>query len=142
MQKALSTHIFVNQRLTAAMLDQIAEKGIDLVEIFCARQHFDYHDRSQMLEIGSWFRNSPLKLNSIHAPMYRDTQWGKSGQHAVVSISETEKIRRVAACDEIKRALELAEHVPFRYMVTHLGVSREEHDMNKVDAAFSSLEHL
>ncbi len=53
MIKALSTHIFVNQRLTAAMLDQIAHSGIDAIEIFCARQHFDYHDRSQVLEIAA-----------------------------------------------------------------------------------------
>jgi sugar phosphate isomerase/epimerase len=42
----------------------------------------------------------------------------------------------------MKRALELAEYVPFRYMVTHVGVSREEFDERKLDAAFSSIEHL
>ncbi len=142
MQTAISTHIFVNQRLTSSMLDRIAKAGIELVEIFCARQHFDYHDRSQMLDIASWFHSAPVKLHSIHAPMYRDTVWGRSGQRAVVSIAETDKMRRVEACDEIKRALELAEHVPFRYLVIHLGVSREEYDPRKIDAAFSSVEHL
>ena len=142
MQKALSTHIFVNQRLTVSLLERLQDAGIELVEIFCARQHFDYHDRNQMLEIAAWFRDSQLKLHSIHAPMYRDMVWGRSGPQAVVSITETEKVRRIAACDEIKRALELAEYAPFRYMVTHMGVSREEYDLRKVDAAFSSVEHL
>ncbi len=142
MQKALSTHLFVSQRLTVSLLERIEHAGIELVEIFCARQHFDYHDRNQMLEIAAWFRDSQLKLHSIHAPMYRDTVWGRSGPQAVVSITETEKVRRIAACDEIKRALELAEYAPFRYMVTHVGVSREEYDLRKVDAAFSSVEHL
>lgn len=124
------------------MLDAMAKAGIEAVEIFCARQHFDYHDRSQVLEIASWFRNSQVKLNSLHAPMYRDKEWGRSGSQAVVSIAEPEKGRRVAACDEIKQAMELADHVPVRWVIVHLGVSREEHDPRKVDAAFSSIEHL
>src|SRR5204862_5072522 len=38
--------------------------------------------------------------------------------------------------------IEIAETIPFRYMVQHLGVSDEEYDDRKVDAAFSSLEEL
>jgi sugar phosphate isomerase/epimerase len=44
--------------------------------------------------------------------------------------------------DEIKRALDIAELVPFAYMVQHLGVGEEEFDERKIDAAFSSLEEL
>ena len=44
--------------------------------------------------------------------------------------------------DEIKRALEIAETIPFRYMVQHLGVRGEEFDERKVEAAFTSLEEL
>ncbi len=142
MQKALSTHIFVNQRLTVSILERIQKAGMEAVEIFCARQHFDYHDPNQAKEIAAWFRDSQLQLHSIHAPMYRDKVWGRSGPQAVVSIAETEKVRRIAACDEIKRALELAEYVPFRYAVIHVGVAGEEFDEHKADAAFSSIEHL
>src|SRR5512140_3612978 len=142
MTKGVSTHIFVNQRLTPGMLERIQAAGVDVVEIFCARQHFDYQDRGQMREIAGWFPNSPLKLNSIHAPMYRDREWGKSGPTSVVSICETDKIRRIDACDEIKRALELAEFCQFKYMITHVGVSREAFDERKQHAAFSSVEHL
>lgn len=142
MQKALSTHIFVNQRLTVSMLERIEKAGIELLEIFCARQHFDYHDDNQVREIAAWFRDSRLKLHSIHTPMYRDLVWGRSGPHAVVSIAEIDKARRIAACDEIKRALELADYIPFRYAVTHMGVSGEYFDERKMEAAFSSVEHL
>lgn len=142
MIKGLSTHIFVNQRLSGAMLDRIAKTGVDVIEIFCARQHFDYQDRSQVRDLAAWFSGAEIKLNSIHAPMYRDTSWGHSGPQAVVSITETEKIRRIEAVDEIKRALDLADYVPFRYMVTHMGVSNQEFDDRRWDAAFSSIEHL
>lgn len=80
MQKALSTHLFVNQRLTVSLLEQIEKSGVELLEIFCARQHFDYHDRNQVQEIAAWFRNSQLRLHSIHAPMYRDTPGDGAGR--------------------------------------------------------------
>src|SRR5262249_20352307 len=41
-----------------------------------------------------------------------------------------------------KRALEIAEVIPFRYLIQHIGVSNEEFDMRKVDAAFSALEQI
>jgi sugar phosphate isomerase/epimerase len=44
--------------------------------------------------------------------------------------------------DEIKRALEIAEVVPFRYLIQHLGVSGQEFSEYAVEAAFSSLEEL
>ena len=44
--------------------------------------------------------------------------------------------------DEIKRALETAELIPFRYLITHLGVPGEKYDLRKFDAALTSLEHL
>ena len=44
--------------------------------------------------------------------------------------------------DEIKRALEVAEVIPFRYLIQHLGVGGEEFEMRKLDAAFSALEEL
>ena len=44
--------------------------------------------------------------------------------------------------DEIRRVLDLAEHLPFRYLVLHLGHSRDEADPRRYEAAFSSLERL
>jgi sugar phosphate isomerase/epimerase len=44
--------------------------------------------------------------------------------------------------DEIKRALEIAETIPFKYLIQHMGVSGEEFDMRKFDAAFAALEEL
>src|SRR2546427_3521865 len=42
-----------------------------------------------------------------------------------LSISDPERIRRLDAVDEVKRALDLAELVPFRYLVQHVGSSRD-----------------
>jgi sugar phosphate isomerase/epimerase len=44
--------------------------------------------------------------------------------------------------DEIKRAIELAEAAPFRYLIQHLGVVDEEWDERRWDSAFSSLDEI
>src|SRR5271170_5290826 len=108
---ALSTHLFVNHRLTTVWLDRIWSAGIPLVEIFCARQHLDYRDRAQIAELGHWFRDAELQLHSL---MYNDDIWGRSGPDAVITITEPVKFKRLQMVDEIKRALEIAEVVPFR----------------------------
>ena len=102
--------------------------GIPAVEIFCARQHLDYRDKAQIAELGHWFRDSELKLHSLHSPMYTDDIWGRSGPHSVITITEPVKSKRLHMVDEIKRALEIAETIPFRYLIQHIGVSGEEYD--------------
>ncbi|HTQ56747.1 MAG TPA: sugar phosphate isomerase/epimerase family protein [Bryobacteraceae bacterium] len=142
MYHVLSTHLFVNHRLTVAQLDKVQHAGIPAVEIFCARQHLDYRDRAQITELGHWFRDSELKLHSLHAPMYTDEIWGRSGPHSILTITEPVKSRRLEMVDEIKRALEIAETIPFRYLVQHIGVSEEEYSERGVEAAFSALEQI
>jgi len=142
MTHALSTHLFVNHRLTVALLAKIEQLQIPLVEIFCARQHLDYRNKAQVAELGHWFRDSELKLHSLHSPMYNDEIWGRSGPHAVITITEPVKSKRLEMVDEIKRALETAEVIPFRYLIQHVGVSGEEFDLAKVDAACAALEEL
>src|SRR5581483_10596913 len=65
-----------------------------------------------------------------------------SGPHSVITITEQVKGQRLQMVDEIKRALEIAETIPFRYMIQHIGVGGEEFDMRKFDAAFSALEEI
>jgi sugar phosphate isomerase/epimerase len=142
MQRVLSTHLLVNHRLTTVWLERIWSAGIPQVEFFCARQHFDYHDKAQITELGFWFRDSPLKLHSVHSPMFSDDVWGRSGPDAVINITEPVKIKRLRMVDEIKRALDVAEVVPFKYLIQHLGVSGEEYDPYKIDSAFSALEEI
>jgi sugar phosphate isomerase/epimerase len=44
--------------------------------------------------------------------------------------------------DEIKRALDIADRLPFRYLILHMGLPGEEYDLCKFDAAMTSIEHL
>jgi sugar phosphate isomerase/epimerase len=142
MNHYLSTHLFVNHRLTTALLGRIQQAGIPAVEIFCARQHLDYYNKAQIAELGHWFRESELKLHALHSPMYNDEIWGRSGPHSVITITEPVKNKRIPMVDEIKRALDIAEVIPYRYLIQHMGVKHEEFDLHKVDACFAALEEL
>ena len=44
--------------------------------------------------------------------------------------------------DEIKRAIEVAEQIPFRFLVQHMGNSGDEFDPARFEAGVNSLEHL
>lgn len=142
MNHALSTHLFVQHHLTTALLNRIQQAEIQAVEIFCASQHLDWHDKSQITELGHWFRDSEMRLHSLHSPMHNDRYWGRSGPQSVINIAEPVKAHRMRSVDEVKRALEVAEIIPFRYLIQHLGVGGEEFDMRKFDAAFTALEEL
>jgi len=142
MDHVLSTHLCVQHRLTNAWLDRIWDAGIPAVEIFCARQHLDYRNQAQVNELGHWFRGAQLKLHALHMPMYSDEQWGRSSPNAALSITELSKPKRQEMTDEIKRALEVAEVIPFQFAIQHLGVGGEDFDLRKWDAAFTALEEL
>lgn len=141
MDRLLSTYIFISRKLTRELLGQIAEAGFQGLEIFCSRSHFDYTSKSEVQEMGRALADNRLKLASLHAPTSRDLSATREGGQPL-SICEVERVRRIEAMDELKRAIDVAEEVPFSRMIFHMGGPRETPDPRKRDAAFSSLEHL
>jgi sugar phosphate isomerase/epimerase len=140
-QRLLSTYLFVSRKLTRELLGQIADAGFTGVEIFCSQAHFDYTSKSEARDIGGTLDSLGLTLTSLHAPTSRDlSATRESGQP--LSICEVERVRRIEAMDELKRAIDVAEDLPFPRMIFHMGGTREMADPRKRDAAFSSLEHL
>jgi sugar phosphate isomerase/epimerase len=142
MQKAISTHVYVKERLHPGLLDELVRGGAEAIEIFAARQHLDYANRKQHVrEIAEWFRGNSIPLHSVHAPMYGDYEWGRTGAPPV-NIASTDRAGRIEAMDEIKRAIEIAEQIPFRFLIQHMGVPNESFDERKFEAAMTSVEHL
>jgi len=142
MLRAMSTLVYARgERLHPGLLDQFVAGGAEAIEIFAARGHFNYTEKQHIREIGNWFRSTGVRLHSMHSPMYSDEEWGRGGEPPV-NIASVEKLHRVAAMDEIKRAIEVAEQLPFQFLVQHVGVGQEEADTRKQEAAISSLEHL
>jgi sugar phosphate isomerase/epimerase len=142
MQRAVSTYLFVKERLHPGILDGLARSGVQAIEIFAARQHLDYANRkAHVKEIAEWFRGSGIPLNSVHSPLYSDYEWGRAGAPPI-NISSNDRSARIEAMDEIKRALEIAEQVPFRFLVQHIGTPNESFSEKKFEAAMTSIEHL
>jgi sugar phosphate isomerase/epimerase len=141
MLRALSTHLFLNQRLHPGLLELAGRSGAEAVEIFAARQHFDYTSREHVRELTDWFRSNSVQAFSLHAPMWPDHEMGRAGAPAV-NVIHPEKSRRIDAMDEIKRALETAEHLPFRQMVVHLGERYDSWSQRTMEYAETALEHL
>ena len=142
MLKAVSTYVYVKERLHPGLLDELVKSGVQAIEIFAARQHFDYANRKQHVrEIAEWFRSTGIPLNSVHAPLYSDYEWGRTGAPPV-NIASTDRATRIEAMDEIKRALEIAEQIPYRFLVQHIGNPNDEFDEKKFEAAMTSVEHL
>ncbi len=142
MRNAMSTLVYARrERLHPGLLDQFVSGGAQAIEIFAARGHFNYSDRQHVRQIANWFRDKQVSFHSMHSPMHADDDWGRAGKPPL-NIAAVEKIQRIAAMDEIKRAIEVAEQAPFRFLVQHVGVAHDEADEHKKEAAISSLEHL
>ncbi|MGC1629859.1 MAG: sugar phosphate isomerase/epimerase [Candidatus Acidiferrales bacterium] len=141
MQRILSTYRFINHPLGSAILAEIAAAGFSGMEVFCAPQHFSYRDSQAIRELGDALGEHRLRLHSLHAPTERDLAPGRESG-VPISISDPERIRRLDAVDEIKRALDVAERIPFQFLVQHIGHGRQMADPRKLNAAFTSLENL
>ena len=141
MEYALSTHLFVAKKLTLRILDRIAAVGFPFIEVFAMRQHFDYQDANSVREIASWFSDHELRLRSLHAPLYQGFEWGRDGGSAI-SLADLDKRRRIESVDEVRRAIEVSDSIPFEFLILHLGIPGESYSLEKFDAAFSSIEYL
>jgi sugar phosphate isomerase/epimerase len=141
MLRTISTHVFLRQRLHPGLLEALAKGGAQAVEIFAARQHFDYTSKAHVKEIALWFAATPVEPFSMHMPLFGDTEMGRSGAPAV-NVVHPEKSRRIDAMDEIKRALETAEEMPLRYLVLHLGEREDSWSPRSLENAMTAIEHL
>jgi sugar phosphate isomerase/epimerase len=141
MLRGISTHIFRAQRLNGSLLDTLAAGGAQGIEVFATRQHFDYSSRPHVQEIADWFAASAVQPWALHAPIFADTENGRGGAPAV-NVIHAEKARRIDAMDEIKRALESAEIIPFRHMVLHLGERGDTWSPRALEHSITGVEHL
>jgi sugar phosphate isomerase/epimerase len=142
MLKAISTHVHLRERLHPGILERLAAGGAAGIEIFAMHGHFEYSNVQHVREIASWFHSQEgVSLESMHAPMYASGEWGRFDT-APLNIAGRDRKERIEAMDEIKRAIEVAEVLPFRFLVLHAGVSGEQFDDHKFEGALTSIEHL
>jgi sugar phosphate isomerase/epimerase len=139
----LSTHLFHESRLCRDHLVHIAAHQFDAVEVFATRPHFDYHSADAIAQLAEWLSDTRLTLHSMHAPIFEGMKNGKwVGSFSNASGDER---RRKAAIAETRAALEVARHIPYRFLVVHLGMPPVEQmppGDNQPDAARRSVEEI
>ncbi|SFS09157.1 Sugar phosphate isomerase/epimerase [Granulicella pectinivorans] len=140
MQLGISSHVLLQQRLHPTHLDAFAAAGARHIELFAARNHFDYTDRNAVKEIAAWFRSSEIKP-SLHQPTDAESRWTRHSA-PTLNLVAPDKFRRIEAQDEIKRALETAEQIPFTTLTLHLGLNHDAWDDTILEHCLTTVEHL
>jgi sugar phosphate isomerase/epimerase len=146
MQPGLSTYVFLQQRLHPGLLDAmlrgLAPYGNPTIEIFAARHHFDYTDRSIVRDIASWFRDTGTAA-TLHQPIFSDgsSHWSRHVP-PTLNLIDPEKSRRIDAMDEVKRALESAEQIPFSAITLHLGLKDDPWNLRALENSLTAIEHV
>jgi len=152
MQPGLSTHVFFQHRLHPGLLDALAAAGARTIEVFAARHHFDYTDAPAVRELAAWFRSNDVRA-VLHQPIYLLSEGGRDfssadaaqwSRHVAPNLNliAAEKSHRIAAMDEVKRALESAEQVPFTAIVLDLGLRDAPWDEHALEHSLTAIEHL
>jgi len=140
MRPSISTHVFLQHRLHPGHLEAMRQSGAESIELFAARPHFDYTDRSAIRDIGAWFRSNPVGV-TLHQPLHADNEWSRQSG-PTVNLIDVEKSRRIDAMDEVKRALEVAEQIPVASMVIHLGSKNSTWSARELEHSLTAIEHL
>jgi sugar phosphate isomerase/epimerase len=139
MQFGISTQIYRAKTVNVDLLESLRRAGYEQLELFCNRPHLDFHNRSLLRAIGTWFQENALPAPSLHLPFVENV--GPT-QRVWISVLEKERRHREAALDEIKRALELSDHIPLSYAVLHLGNPREEFSPTAFEHAYAAIAQI
>lgn len=144
MRYGISTHLYHDQRLNRAHLEEVRSHGFEAVEVFATRTHVDYHDARALDEFAGWLGALGLRLHGIHAPIAdslgKGDRWGRA-----FSIAASDQARRQEAVREAVAALDLARRTPVEVLVVHLGIPDAQQPSpadNNRDAAMRSIEEI
>jgi len=143
MQPGISTHVYLPQRLTPVLLDTLQSAGAQAIEVFASRHHFDYTDRAAVREVADWFKSNDVTA-TLHMPLFTEDEEANWSRHTqpTLNLINTNKGARIEAMDEVKRSLEAAEQIPFRYCVLNLGQRDDTWDNRALDDSLTAIEHL
>jgi sugar phosphate isomerase/epimerase len=139
----VSTHLYHGSRLNRNHLLEIGSFGFRSVELFATRTHFDYHSEFAIADLQQWLAEAGVELHSVHAPVGEGFSAGR--WNTPLSLASVNKEARARAVAEAERALQIARRIPFKVLVTHLGVPKWVPTAaadNSRDAARRSVEEL
>lgn len=119
----ISTQLVRADRLSPAPLLAIAAHGFRSVELYAARDHFDYRNSNSVADLQQWLAAAALELTSVHAP----TLVSPDGEDrdTLIDLGSPDGDVREFAVAEVEQALFVARRIAFKTLVVHLSaVSR------------------
>jgi sugar phosphate isomerase/epimerase len=139
----VSTHLYHDERLQKTHLLEIAASGFEAVEVFATRSHFDYHDDGAVRSLKEWLKEAKISLHSVHAPITDVFANGRGQRNFSTAVRDNDA--RKATMLEMSAALNIANVIPFEFLVVHLGVPTVQNpgpDENNREAAIRSVEEI
>ena len=126
MDFGISTRCFGAHSLTPDLLERLRREDFRTIELHASLPGFDYHNRSAVRGIARWFPENEMPAPSLHLPFAEDP----------IAIRPVERQR---ALDEIKRCLELADLLPLRFVVLHLGTAGQDFNPVSSEHAYAAI---
>jgi sugar phosphate isomerase/epimerase len=126
MNLGISTICFGTAAVTIDHLERLRRLEFSQIEIHGSLPGFDYRNRSTLRDTARWFRETALPSPSLHLPFEDD-------------VAAAGPLIRQKALDEIKRCLELADLIPLRYAVLHLGSPGQAFNPLIFDHAYAAI---
>ncbi|NLH47440.1 MAG: sugar phosphate isomerase/epimerase [Myxococcales bacterium] len=116
MISALSTHLFVYNRLRRQHLAWIAAAGFRRLELWCAEHHFDFTDPAAVADLRAGLREHGLRVQTMHLPFYHG--FG-TPEFRYIGFTHPEIENRALMGEKMRAILALCEPLDCRCLVLH-----------------------
>ena len=123
MKFCLSTLMFLGHRLDREVIRGIAAAGINRIELFVQRPHFDTLDSAQIEEVRRALDESGVEVISAHAPIYRDRLKERAARkQLVLSLADPDMVLRELSIRELDAAIDVCAAFGAPNLVVHTGL--------------------
>lgn len=137
---ALSAHLFAQEPLRFAHLQEAAEAGFGKIELWAMTPHLDANDRALRQALRGWLADLSLAAPTFHAPFYADLSAAKKGRW--LSLAAPDADARADALRRTMRAMRALRPLGARVAILHPGAPGEAGAGDSYDALEESVGRL
>ena len=140
MKFGMSTLMFLGRRLDREVIRGIAGAGVNRLEVFMQRPHFDAADKAQLREVMEALDAYGVEVLSAHAPIYRDRLKDREARRlGLLSLCASDKALRDQSVRELEQAIGACAAFGAPNLVVHTGLVSG--DDEEVSRCVESLHH-
>jgi len=128
----MSTISMLGRRLDDSILSHMKKGGIENIELFMQRPHFDQSDSAHILEISESLKKNGINAISAHMPIYK-YRLDDPGERKLLTLSLCDPVdsEREFAISELLSAIEACGKLGIRNLVVHTGLLGPENSEDK-----------